>query len=285
MQPIFTKQLRIMVQSAIRLRFLFLLSTLTLLALVGPNVFAQGSANINDLNAVNLTNFRSADITDQQLKTFLERANRQGVSIDQALELAVTRGLSSSEAQELRSRITGLQDEVAVSAAVDIDRLEQQIESNTTTSTEQVIDSPVLSDVFGSNLFRNQTFNLSPSLNIPTPSNYQLGAGDQLIITIWGALTESARIMQQMLQSEYNVKFNVYNSLTDQSDQSEQAKIKVQEETPVLTIIQPPLYPLNKSAPNHIIIVFVSTFLGLFGSIAYQIMSPIVSKIKKDITL
>jgi uncharacterized protein involved in exopolysaccharide biosynthesis len=104
----------------------------------------------------------------------------------------------------------------------------------------------------------------------------------QLIDQNKGALTESARMMQQMLQSEYNVKFNVYNSLTDQS---EQAKIKVQEETPVLTIIQPPLYPLKKSGPNHMIIVFISAFLGLFGSIAYQIMSPIVSKIKQDITL
>jgi uncharacterized protein involved in exopolysaccharide biosynthesis len=103
----------------------------------------------------------------------------------------------------------------------------------------------------------------------------------QLIDQNKGALTESARMMQQTLQSEYNVKFNVYNSLTDQS---EQAKIKVQEETPVLTIIQPSLYPLRKSAPNHILIVFVSTFLGLFGSIAYQIMAPIVSRIRQDIT-
>ncbi len=103
----------------------------------------------------------------------------------------------------------------------------------------------------------------------------------QLIDQNKGALTESARMMQQTLQSEYNVKFNVYNSLTDQS---EHAKIKVQEETPVLTIIQPPLYPLKKSAPNHILIVFVSTFLGLFGSIAYQIMAPIFSRIRQDIT-
>jgi hypothetical protein len=103
----------------------------------------------------------------------------------------------------------------------------------------------------------------------------------QLIDQNKGALTESARMLQQTLQSEYNVKFNVYNSLTDQS---EQAKIKVQEETPVLTIIQPPLYPFKKSAPNHFIIVFVSTFLGLFGAVAFQIMSPIVSRIRQDIT-
>jgi protein involved in polysaccharide export with SLBB domain len=190
MQPIFTKQLRIMVYSGIRLRFIFLLSILAFFITVGPDLFAQGSANINDLNAVNLTNVRSADISDQQLKTFITRASAQGISIDQALELAVTRGLSSSEASELRSRISGLQDDVAVSAAVDFDRLEQQLESDTASSAVQMIESPVRRDVFGSNLFRNQTFNLTPSLNIPTPSNYQLGAGDQLIITIWGDRTD-----------------------------------------------------------------------------------------------
>jgi len=95
-----------------------------------------------------------------------------------------------------------------------------------------------------------------------------------------GALTESARMYQQRLQSEYNVKFNVYNNLTEQA---EQAKIKIQEDTPVLNVIQPPLYPNRPSAPNSMIIVIVSVFLGLFTSIAYLILAPIGKKFKEAI--
>lgn len=41
--------------------------------------------------------------------------------------------------------------------------------------------------VFGRNIFNNQMLTFEPSLNIPTPSNYKLGAGDAVIIDIWGA--------------------------------------------------------------------------------------------------
>ena len=175
----------------IRSRFFYaFLALVVLFVSTSTDTIGQGSVNINDLSAVNLSNVRSADISDDQLKTFVERAYRQGISIDQALELAVTRGLSASEAQELRTRITGLQDEVAVSAAVDIERLEQQVESDTSGTPFEQVDDTIVSNVFGASLFRNQTFNLTPSLSIPTPSNYQLGAGDQLIVTIWGDRTD-----------------------------------------------------------------------------------------------
>lgn len=173
----------------IRFRFFVALFAVMVLSLTTADLYAQGTINISDLNAVNLTNVRSADISDQQLKTFVERANRQGISIDQALELAVARGLSASEAQELRSRITGLQDEVAVSEAEDAGGLRQQI-SEDVQSEQTVIDESSRSNIFGANLFRNQGFNLTPSLNIPTPENYQLGTGDQLIVTIWGDRTD-----------------------------------------------------------------------------------------------
>lgn len=41
--------------------------------------------------------------------------------------------------------------------------------------------------VFGRNIFNNQMLTFEPSMNVPTPSNYKLGAGDAVIIDIWGA--------------------------------------------------------------------------------------------------
>ncbi len=41
--------------------------------------------------------------------------------------------------------------------------------------------------VFGRNLFNNELLTFEPAMNIPVPSDYVLGAGDQVIIDVWGA--------------------------------------------------------------------------------------------------
>lgn len=40
--------------------------------------------------------------------------------------------------------------------------------------------------VFGRNIFNSSNLTFEPSMNLPTPSNYRLGAGDEIIIDIWG---------------------------------------------------------------------------------------------------
>ena len=41
--------------------------------------------------------------------------------------------------------------------------------------------------VFGSEFFNNPNINTSPQINIATPESYELGPGDELAISIWGA--------------------------------------------------------------------------------------------------
>ena len=41
--------------------------------------------------------------------------------------------------------------------------------------------------VFGRNLFNNELLTFEPAMNIPAPADYILGAGDQVIIDVWGA--------------------------------------------------------------------------------------------------
>ena len=47
------------------------------------------------------------------------------------------------------------------------------------------------SQVFGRNLFNNKELTFQPAMNIATPANYRLGAGDVVIIDIWGASQET----------------------------------------------------------------------------------------------
>jgi uncharacterized protein involved in exopolysaccharide biosynthesis len=68
-----------------------------------------------------------------------------------------------------------------------------------------------------------------------------------------------AQTREQRLQSEYTVAMNVYNEM---AKQLEQAKIKVKEDTPVFTILEPPTVPRENSKPNKALIVFIWSFLG-----------------------
>ena len=60
--------------------------------------------------------------------------------------------------------------------------------------------------IFGRNLFNNKNLTFEPSLNIPTPENYVLGPGDEVIIDIWG---NSELTVRQVISPEGNI--NVSN--------------------------------------------------------------------------
>lgn len=40
--------------------------------------------------------------------------------------------------------------------------------------------------VFGRNIFNTENLTFEPSMNLPTPTNYRLGPGDEIIIDVWG---------------------------------------------------------------------------------------------------
>ena len=46
-------------------------------------------------------------------------------------------------------------------------------------------------EVFGRNIFNNQMLTFEPNQQMATPANYRLGAGDDVIIDVWGASQES----------------------------------------------------------------------------------------------
>lgn len=74
----------------------------------------------------------------------------------------------------------------------------------------------------------------------------------------------SAKITEQRLQSEFMLAQNVYNGLVQQY---EQAKIRVEEETPVFQMLEPAKIPLKRSEPKRIAIFIVFTFIGIILSL------------------
>lgn len=49
-------------------------------------------------------------------------------------------------------------------------------------------------DVFGRNIFNIDKLTFQPNLNMPTPENYRLGPGDEVIVDVWGASQNTMRL-------------------------------------------------------------------------------------------
>ena len=76
-------------------------------------------------------------------------------------------------------------------------------------------------------------------------------------------ILQSYRSEQERLQNEMTLAYGVYNQL---AQQLQMAKAKVQEITPVYTVVQPAVVPLRPIKPNKIMILFGFVFLAAAGS-------------------
>lgn len=71
---------------------------------------------------------------------------------------------------------------------------------------------------------------------------------------------QSADIQRERLESEYKMSSGVYNELLKKY---EEAKIKLQQETPVFKVLEPPAAPTQKSEPKKSIILLGTCFIGI----------------------
>lgn len=56
--------------------------------------------------------------------------------------------------------------------------------------------------IFGKNIFNQKNLSFVPNMNIPTPEDYKLGPGDEIVINIWGASQTS---LQQVISPEGSI--------------------------------------------------------------------------------
>ncbi len=89
-------------------------------------------------------------------------------------------------------------------------------------------------------------------------------------------IKNQARIEMERLEAEYQLAMNVYSEL---AMQLEQAKIKVKETTPILTIINPVTVPYKKSAPSRPTILLAFIFLGCVLGMGCVLGIPFVAEV------
>jgi protein involved in polysaccharide export with SLBB domain len=137
-----------------------------------------------------LSTIRSVNISDSQLRRFVDQGRAQGMTVYETMQLARQRGLPASEAETLIRRIRDLEREAQKMESDEREKLAEpeMPDQDTIVKPDDELDE-IGRRIFGARLFRQEGLTFEPSMNIPTPVNYQLGPGDEIIVDIWGAAT------------------------------------------------------------------------------------------------
>ena len=149
---------------------------LIILILIPSIIFSQ-DINIQSLKSM----------SDVDLKTYLAEAQEKGYSLNQIKIIAKAQGLSDFEIAEFERRAAELGlNEMTNDVLTETEGVNTSMFGLTETSNPQENISPA-EIIFGASFFNNPNISSAPSLNIATPESYEIGPGDELAISIWGA--------------------------------------------------------------------------------------------------
>lgn len=172
-----------------------------------------GSQEVMAQEAPNLQNLETLDVdqlTDEQVKKFIDRVESSGYTEQQLEVLARARGMSSSQIAKLRARIAKVRSGSTTTGSdsgVDRSRTTQDYNRQTNDQERSTVFDPFTNifpedtlskedelEIFGLSFFRNKNLTFEPSLSIATPKSYVIGAGDQIIIDVWGASEQTYQL-------------------------------------------------------------------------------------------
>ncbi len=197
---------------------------------------AQDAPSIQNLQNINVD-----ELTDDQIKRFIQQVESSGYTEQQLELLARARGMSEAQISKLRNRINQLQSGQTggQTGTGGVSRLRESPTFRTDRETPfdpfaDIIPADTLKkgeklEIFGMSFFENEDLTFEPSMNIATPKDYLIGPGDQLIIDVWGA---SEQTYQLNVSPEGNIRIPslgpIYlNGLTvDQADTRIKSRLK-----------------------------------------------------------
>ena len=151
-------------------------------------------------NPQNLSNIKVDELSDAQVRQFLQQVESSGLSEAQLEQVASARGMAPSEISKLRERVNKIKQTGAPApsgnnssdntATPNTGSRQLNYEAPTSGQNSPAVAANALDalkpKIFGFDLFRNSSITFEPNLRLATPPNYQLGPDDQINIEIYG---------------------------------------------------------------------------------------------------
>lgn len=95
-----------------------------------------------------------------------------------------------------------------------------------------------------------------------------------------GLVTATARAQETRIRGDYDIAYAIYNEL---ATQREQLQVQLKEQKPVLSVIDPVVVPLEKSAPRRGIILAGFLLLGVIVTAVWTIYETFIKNIFRSI--
>jgi protein involved in polysaccharide export with SLBB domain len=135
------------------------------------------------------------DITDQQLSQLLQRAQASGYTVNDILQLAQSKGMSADNLSKLKDRLGALPATAPSQGNIPGSNQRNYIRPPMTARDSlQEWKESYRKRIFGSELFSNANLTFEPNLTIPSPAGYILGAGDNLVVNVFGYSERSDKV-------------------------------------------------------------------------------------------
>ncbi|WP_370402904.1 SLBB domain-containing protein, partial [Tenacibaculum dicentrarchi] len=134
-----------------------------------------------------LNNLEVDSLSDKQVASYRDKIKNQGYTLEQALVIAKTKGMSEIQADKLKTRILNL-------GTVNSENSKETVKKTTGVQddiyfglTGKKGEAQETTKLFGYDFFNNPNISFTPNLNIASPENYIIGSGDVISIDLWGA--------------------------------------------------------------------------------------------------
>lgn len=140
-----------------------------------------------------------AQMTDDAVVSYVEAGLSNGKSQDMLIKELATKGVTKEQGERIKKKMEESRQAKMTMNTVGLTKRERALGNDDLSSDEleaSAIKRPAIDStaVFGRNIFSIKELSFAPVENLPTPADYKLGAGDEVIIDIWG--TNQATIRQ-----------------------------------------------------------------------------------------
>jgi len=169
--------------------------SLACLLILGLFVFqlpAQKASNV-DVNS----------LTDQQIQMLVQQATMQGLTFEQAIQMAKAQGATQDQIDQVTIRVKGMTDKGNIKDKTTSRKVLRDKNGMIIEGEESLYDysqkaefeaSEKLKKIFGFQFFNSEKLTFEPSVNIPVPKDYALGVNDELTINVWGGSQQTYQV-------------------------------------------------------------------------------------------
>jgi len=136
------------------------------------------------IDPAKLKTLKSDDYSNDQIAQLKAKLASDGISTADFEKQAIAAGAQPLEVKKLIERMDNLNSQQTKSNFED--RQNRTLSDSIVSKKKKHIIPKDSLTIFGSEIFNNDQISFAPNMNMPTPKNYILSAGDQLIIDIYG---------------------------------------------------------------------------------------------------